>query len=123
MDKKMIRLMFGRSIKKINIVKNIYGYIMMDVINEERDFMLIFLLITGILNDNNVSKEDFLDMLEKGIIFDYSMIELEKHLQNTYSSTFVILLITSIYNKIKDNKNIFDKMSERWDNILKDYDR
>jgi hypothetical protein len=96
---------------------------MMDVINEERDFMLIFLLITGILNDNNVSKEDFLDMLEKGIIFDYSMIELEKHLQNTYSSTFVILLITSIYNKIKDNKNIFDKMSERWDNILKDYDR
>lgn len=95
---------------------------MIDIIDGESDFVLIFLMITGILNDNNVSKEDFLDMLDNGVIFDYSMIELEKHLQNTYSSMFVILLITSIYNKIKDDKNILNKMSERFDNILKDYD-
>lgn len=91
--------------------------------DEDVIFFMIYMIITCILNDNGVSKEEFNDMLDKGNIFEYSMIELEKQLQNIKSNQFIIHLIRKNYNMIRDNDDIYYRICERMDVCLKDYGR
>lgn len=91
--------------------------------DEDIIFFMIYMIITCILNDNGVSKEEFNDMLDKGNIFEYSMIELEKQLQNIKSNQFIIHLIRKNYNMIRDNDDIYNRICERMDVCLKDYGR
>ena len=89
--------------------------------DEDVIFLMIFMIITCILNDNDVSKEEFNNMLDNGDIFKYSLNELENQLQNISSNQFIIQLIKKNYDMIKDNDDIYNRVCSKMDECLKDY--
>jgi len=79
------------------------------------------MIIVAILNDNNVSREEFDRILEDEGVFRYSMFELEKKLDNTSASPFIMSLINKTYYDIRDNDDIYDRMNRWFDKCLENY--
>jgi|694.fasta_scaffold30293_2 hypothetical protein len=91
--------------------------------DEDVIFLMIFMIITCILNDNDINKEEFNNMLENGDIFEYGLSELENQLQNISSNQFIIQLIRKNYDMIRDNDDIYNRICKKMDECLKDYGR
>ena len=91
--------------------------------DEDVIFLMIFMIITCILNDNDINKEEFNNMLENGDIFEYGLSELENQLQNISSNQFIIQLIRKNYDMIRDNDDVYNRICNKMDECLKDYGR
>jgi len=89
--------------------------------NDEYKFMLIYMIIVSILNDNNVSREEFDKILEGEGLFRYSMFELEKKLDNSSAIPFIISLINKTYQDIRDNDDIYSRVNKWFDKCLENY--
>jgi len=89
--------------------------------NDEYKFMLIYMIIVSILNDNNVSREEFDKILEGEGVFRYSMFELEKKLDNSSASPFIMSLINKTYQDIRDNDDIYSRVNKWFDKCLENY--
>jgi len=89
--------------------------------NDEYKFMLIYMIIVSILNDNNVSREEFDKILEGEGVFRYSMFELEKKLDNSSAIPFIISLINKTYQDIRDNDDIYSRVNKWFDKCLENY--
>jgi len=91
--------------------------------DEDVIFLMIFMIITCILNDNDINKEEFNNMLDNGGIFEYGLSELENQLQNISSNQFIIQLIRKNYDMIRDNDDVYNRICNKMDECLKDYGR
>jgi len=91
--------------------------------NKELIFVLIFAIITCILNDNDISKDELNAIMEGDGVFDYGLWELEKQLINVTASSLIIELIRQNYKFIKDDKDLYKTMVVVMEENLKNYGR
>ena len=91
--------------------------------DNEKIFFLIYMIVTGILNDEEVDKEKFMKMLENNELMIFTLCNLENKLSDTYSGGFVIELIRENYKLIKDDKELCEKMYRIMDDNLKKHGR
>jgi hypothetical protein len=91
--------------------------------DNEKIFFLIYMIITGVLNDEEVDKKKFRKMLKNNELMIFTLCKLENKLLETYSGSFIIELIRENYKLIKDDKESFTKMCAIMDENLKKYGR
>lgn len=69
-------------------------------------FSVLVMLIYGLMNDDDLSKEDFESIMDKGVLKEYVLDSISNKFEEGFSREYILRMVEYVYDEIKMDLDI-----------------